>query len=141
MKRLNEQLRRAARFTGRNQFVAGREHRDADAPDDVELRQAKGRDQRDILRPQPPAGLQCGVACGNVLARGPHIGARLQPGGKHNLAVFEADVLLHEHGIGAVRHRRAGKDAHRLPWFDRGRRGAAGLNAPGDRECLLVLAW
>ena len=57
-----EQLRRGARFARRDQFVAGGEHRDADAPDDVELRQAEGGGERDILRPQPLAGLQRGMA-------------------------------------------------------------------------------
>ena len=53
-----EQLRRGARFARRGQFVAGGEHRDANTPDDIELRQAEGCGKRNILRPQPLAGLQ-----------------------------------------------------------------------------------
>ncbi len=52
-----EQLRRGARFAGRGQFIAGGEHRNAKAPHDIELRQAEGRGKRNILWPQPLAGL------------------------------------------------------------------------------------
>ena len=73
----------------------------------------------------------------NVFAGGTHIGAGLQPGRQHDLAVFDADVFLHEHGVGAVGHRRAREDAHRLARLERRRRGRAGLDAAGHRKRLL----
>jgi len=103
------------------------------------LGQAEGCGQRDILRPQPLAGLQRGIARRNILARGTDIGAGLQARRQHHLAVLEADVFLHEHGIGTIRHRRTGEDAHRLPWPDRRLRGSAGLNPPGHGKRLLLL--
>ena len=105
----------------------------------VELRQAEGRGQRDILRPQALAGLQRRMAGGNVFAGRTHIGAGLQACRKHHLAVFEADVFLHEHGIGAIGHRRAREDAHRMPRLDRRERRGAGLHAAGHRKRLLLL--
>ena len=134
-----EQLRRGARFARRDQLVAGGEHRDANAPDNFELRQAESRDKRDILRPQPLAGLQRRKAQGNVLACGAHIGAGLQARRENDLVTFDADIFLHEHGVGAIGHRRAGEDAHRLSRLDRRWRGAAGLDAPADRKCLFFL--
>ena len=132
-----EQLRRGAGLARRNQFVAGREHRDADAPDHVELGQAEGGGQRDILRPQPLAGFQRGMPKRNILAGRAHIGAGFQPRRQHDLLAFDADVLLHEDRVGAVRHRRAREDAHRVTGPDRLACGAAGLHAPGDGKCLL----
>ena len=134
-----EQLRRSARFARRCQFVAGGEHRDAKAPDDIELCQAEGCRERNVLRPQPLAGLQRRKARWNIFARGPHVGAGLEACGKHDLVAFDADVFLHEHGIGALGHRRAGEDAHRLPRLERLRRGAARLNAADHRKCLFFL--
>jgi hypothetical protein len=84
-------------------------------------------------------GLQRGNAGGNVFARWTHIGAGLEARGKHDPVAVDTDILLHEHGVGALRHRRAGEDAHRLSRFDRLMRGAAGLNAPADGKCLLFV--
>ena len=81
-----EQLRRGARLAGRSEFVAGGEHRDANTPDDIKLRQAERRGKRDILRPQPLAGLQRGNAGGNIFARGTHIGAGLEAAGSTTLS-------------------------------------------------------
>ena len=71
-----EQLRGLARRSGRGQFVAGREHGDADAPRHVELGATKSRRERHVLRPQALTGLQRDKSLGNVFARGAHIGAR-----------------------------------------------------------------
>ena len=72
----------------------------------------------------------------NILAGRTHIGAGFQPGRKHHLAAVEADVLLHEHRIGAFRHRCAGEDADGLARPDRRCRRTAGLHPPADGERL-----
>ena len=50
------------------------------------------------------------------------------------MLAFDAHVLLHEHRIGAVRHRRAGENADRLARFERDVRALAGGQAAGDLE-------
>ena len=74
----------------------------------------------------------------NVFAGRADIGAGFQPRGQNDPArLVEADILLHEYRIGALRHRRAGKDAHGVARLDRRLRRRAGLNASGDRKRLL----
>src|SRR4029079_8852402 len=125
-------------FSGRDQLVAGGKHRDANAPLDIKLRQSERSRQRHILRPQPLTGPQRGMARRNVLARRADIGTGLQTRRQNHLAVFETDVFLHEYGIGAVGHRRAGENAHRLPRLDRRLRRGTGLNPPGHGKRLLL---
>jgi hypothetical protein len=54
-----------------------------------------------------------------------HIGTGLEARGKHDLVALDADVFLHEHGIGTFGHRRASEDAHRLPGREQCRCGTA----------------
>ena len=55
-----------------------------------------------------------------------------RPAGSTTLpVVVEPHVLLHEHGVGALGHRRAGENPHRMARLDRLARRRAGLNAPG----------
>jgi hypothetical protein len=68
-------LRAGANSAGRYQFVAGREYRDADPPAHVNMGQAEGSRERDILRPQALASGERGRPDRNILARGAHIGA------------------------------------------------------------------
>ena len=111
-----EQLCGSPAIARRDQFVAGGEYRDADAPDDVQLREPERSRQRDILRPQTLARSERTMACRNILAGGTHIGAQPQSRRQNDPAVvLDPDVLLHEYGIGAFRHRRAGEDAYHLP--------------------------
>ena len=134
-----EQLRRGARFARRDQFVAGGEHRDANAPDDVELRQAERRDQRDILRPQPLAGLERGMACGMSSPAGRTLAPGFRPAGRTTLSSSTRTsscmkTVSAPSGIGApVKMRIA------CPGLTGADRSAAGLDAPGDCERLLFL--
>src|ERR1700730_15347874 len=75
----------------------------------------------------------------NILAGRTDIGAGPQAGGQHDVTFLDPDVFLHEDGIGPFRHRRAGEDPHRLTGFDRRLRRGAGLHAPGNGKCLLLV--
>ena len=104
----------------------------------IDMGQAEGGGERDILRPQPAALLERGMAESDVFAGGAHIGAGFQPCRQHHPAgIIDADIFLHEHGVGAVGHRRAGKDPHRLARLDRFAGRRAGLDATGDLKRLL----
>ena len=127
-----EQLRRRARAARRYQFIAGRKHRDADAPAHLHMRQAEGGRKRDILRPQALARRQRRRAGRNILARAAHIGAGLEARRQNHPAVgIEAHIFLHEHGVGSVRHRRTGENPHGMAGLERLARQTAGLNASG----------
>ena len=116
MKRLESNSCAAARGAPRrHQFVAGRKHRDADAPAHLEL--ASGRTPPRARHPAAAAaGLRPARTCpaGMSSPAGRTLAPGLRPAGQNDLAVvIEAHVLLHEHGVGAIRHRRAGENPHR----------------------------
>src|ERR1700712_367114 len=72
------------------------------------------------------------VTGGNILAGGAHIRAGLQARRQnHPARVVEAYILLHEHGVGALRHRRAGEYPRGVAGPDRFTRRRAGLDASG----------
>ena len=126
----------AARHSGRRQLIAGRKHRNADAPDDVEFGQPERRGERHILWPQTLSRLQRDVAFGHVLTRRTHIRPPLEAGRKHHPPrVIKPHVLLHEDRVGALRHRRAGENPGRATEPDRRACRCAGLNpvAHGNR--------
>ena len=50
-----EELRRSAHVSRRNQLVAGRENRNADAPPYIDLRQSEGGDERELTHAGPLA--------------------------------------------------------------------------------------
>ena len=108
-----EQRRRRARPAGFDDFVAGREHRHPDAAAYRKRVQADAGRERDMLGGQPPPGRQHDGAGTHVFARNPPVGAALEPRRHdHRRSVrVRPHVLLHEDGIGALRHRRAGEDA------------------------------
>ncbi|MGY4411743.1 hypothetical protein ACVWW4_003479 [Bradyrhizobium sp. LB7.1] len=88
-----------------------------------------------MLRQQPLACAQRDVPFGNVLARRPDIGTRLQSRRQHNPAgIIDADIFLHEDGFGIRRHRRARKDARGVAGLDLRLCKAAGLDAAVERE-------
>ena len=75
----------------------------------------------------------------NILSCRPHIGAGLEPGGQHDIAgLIELHVFLHEHGVGALGHRRAGENAHGVARQDRRARRRARLNSPDYGKRLLA---
>ncbi len=108
---------RAQRHAGFDQLVAGREQRDANAAADRQLGQAQSRGERDIGNRQNAAGRQHHRTDAHIFAGQAAIGAALQARRHNDGAIFGPHIFLHEHGVGVIRHRRAGEDA------DRGVRG------------------
>ena len=92
-----------------------------------------------MLHGKPPAGGQRNRPCPQIFAGKPPIGAALQAWRHDDAAAVDAAILLHEYGIGARRHRRAGKDADRLAGLTRMRRGMTGGDAIDDGEALVAL--
>ena len=90
--------------------------------------------ERDVLRLEHGAGRQHHRACRHVLAGEPPVGAALEARRHDHRIAFDRHVLLHEHGVGAGRHRRAGEDADGLAGLDRQRRVGAGGQPAGDDE-------
>ena len=80
-----------------------------------------------------PAGSATG-AVAHILAGKPPVGAELQARRHDDAVAFGRHVLLHEHGIGAGRHRRAGENADRLARLERAVGTRAGGDAAGDRQ-------
>ena len=137
MKRLESKSWAALRCSaGRNDLVAGREDRDADAPANLQLGQPQGRGQRHVLRSHLMAAPKHGGAGGNVLSRRAHIGAPFQSRRQRDRAggIIDPNIFLHENRIGHRRHRRAGEDAGGVVGQQGLRRTAAGLDTPLDGE-------
>ena len=109
-------VQRGARQSGArlDDFVAGREQRDAHPAVHSKLGETERGGERHVLHGKPPAGRHGNRPCPQVLAGKPPIGAALQAWRHDDAAAVDAAILLHENGIGACRHRRAGKDADRL---------------------------
>src|SRR2546421_497659 len=68
----------------------------------------------------------------------PAIGAGREPGRHDHAGALGAAILLHEHGVGARGHRRAGEDANGLALARRPRRGAPRGKAVGHDEPRLA---
>ena len=105
----------------------------------VELGEAERGGERHVLHGEPPSRRQGDRPRPHVLAGMPAIGAAFQSRRHDDAIAFDAAVFLHEHGVGTRRHRRAGKDADRLPGFDCVVRGVAGGNPIDDGETLLAV--
>ncbi len=119
-------------------LVAGREQRDAHAPPHVQRREAERSREREMLGLQPPASGQRDRTAAQILASKARVGAALEARRHdHGVAVAPA-ILLHEHGVGARRHRRAGEDADRLARRETALRGAPRGHAIDDRKPRLA---
>ena len=107
---------------------------------------ANGGGGGDVLRAQALARIDQRGAFGQVLAGAPAVGAGLDAGGDGDLCQFSdlvgcgrLAVLLHDDGVGARRHRRAGEDACRGFLRQRFIDGMARRNAHGDEQrCIGV---
>ena len=95
-------------------LVAGREQRRPARAGARKLGETERRRERHMLHRKPPAGGQRHRAVAHIFAGEPPIGAALKSGRHHDAVAVDAAILLHEHRIGAVRHRRAGENADRL---------------------------
>ena len=72
---------------------------------------------------EPPPGRQQDRIRAHILAGVAAVGAALQTRRNDHRIALDAGVLLHKHGIGAGRHRRAGENADRFAGAEReGRR-------------------
>ncbi len=91
-----------------------------------------------MLRPEAASGRQRHRAGAHVLAGKPAIGAGREPRRHDHAAVLGPAVLLHEHGVGARGHRRAGEDANGFALARRPRRGVSGGEAIGHEEARLA---
>ena len=87
-----------------------------------------------MLRLEHGAGRQHHVAGRNVLAGQPSIRAQFQAFRHDHVVALDAHVFLHEHGVGALGHGRAGENADRLPRLERDIGARAGGQPPGNGE-------
>jgi hypothetical protein len=105
-----------------DEFVAGREDRDAGARKDVDLGGAHRGDSSDVGCGKACAGRDERIAAVGLASRGDDVaaGAKLQFGLKANFAVRDLDVFEHDHGVRAFRESCAGHDLERgagFEWF------------------------
>ena len=124
------------RRAGLDDLVAGREQCNAHAAADLQFRKTDTGGERDVLRRKAAACGKNDRAFLDVLAGEAAVRSELEPGRQDHLIAVGLHVLLHEDGVGARRHRRAGEDADGLVRFDRTRRGLAGGEAAHDRELV-----
>ena len=133
--------RRARQCRSRlDDLVAGREQGDAHAPADFNRGETERGRERHVLRRKPPAGRQRHRAGRDVFAGEAAVGAAFEPRRHDHGAAVDAAILLHEHRIGARRHRRAGEDADRFAVMQRAARGMPGGDPIHDRKPGLLLA-
>ena len=109
-----ENRRAAARRARLDHFVAGRKYRHLQPPPHLDVGDAERGQKRNMLRFQHGAGRQHDAALRHVLAGKPPVGAELQAFRHRHAVAVGGDIFLHEHGVGAGRHRRAGENADRL---------------------------
>ena len=100
------------RRADRGQLVAGGEEGDAQPAPDLHLADAERGDQAELGGAQQLPRLQHRHARLEVLARGAHVLARLLPGRDRDAVAVGAAHLLHDDGVRALRHHRAGHHAH-----------------------------
>ncbi len=96
------------------EFVAGGDHRHAQRARHAERGPTSRSGLAQVLRAQAPAGAQHGLAGAYVLARLAPVVAAPDARGDDDVAARLACVFLHDHGVRAVGHARAGEDAHRF---------------------------
>ena len=96
--------------------------------------------ERDILRPQPLASFERGISDRDVFACRSHIGARFKARRENDpVVLIDAHILLHEHRVGSVGHRRAGEDPDGMTRLDRLSRRRTSLNASHYGEGRFLL--
>ena len=129
-------LRRPGRFAGRHELVAGRENRDPRPTAHRQRRMIGGGRERDVARAQPLAGAKQRLSFEEVEPRIAKIvaGSRRRP--EKNAVAVALHVLLDDDRVGALRHRGAGENPHRLSGPDDARKGAArrGFADEGQRR-------
>jgi hypothetical protein len=96
--------------------IPSREERHSWTPQHIHLGDANGREQADVRRLQLYSGRQGDVAGSDVLAGRAHIGAAQRQRVDLHAFFVGGDTFLHDHGVGALGHRRPGHDAHAFTW-------------------------
>jgi len=119
----------AERCAYRAKLVPGRKERDAQAPLHAHLGHAERADHAEFRRAHQRSGIQHRNARLEILSRGAHVLFLLLPGGNRDAAPFGANDFLDHHRIGALRHHRAGHDAHALARTDTALEHPAGKRA------------
>ncbi len=114
-----ENRRGAAGRARLDHFITGGKNRDLEPPAHRKLGQSQGGSERDVLRFKHGAGRQNDATGGNILARETAIGPELQAFWHRHPVAFDRHILLHENGVGALRHRRAGENANGLTRLER----------------------
>ena len=131
--------RAAARRAGFHHLIAGRKYRHLQPPPHLDLGDSERGGERDVLRLQHGAGRQRHLTSGHVLAGQPPIGAELQALRHDHMIAVHRHVFLHEHGIGARRHGRAGENPDGLAWLERDIRPRAGGQPAGDGKLAVAI--
>ena len=116
------------RRADRHQLVAGREERHAQPAIDRDFADPQRRHRSQLGRAHPLPGTEHHLTGLEVLAGEAPVLARLRDRacGDGHPAGNLARALLHDDGVGAFRHHRAGEDAHRLAGADAARVRLAG---------------
>ncbi len=130
-----DDLARPGTLAGRDQLVPRRQHGDARAPAHGHGGVTHGRRQRHLARADEPAGQEQRVAGTEVGTRCADIAAGLpRARAQDDAGAVARGVLLHDDEIRACRHRRAGRDAHRLAGADASREAVPGGRFADDGQ-------
>ena len=122
-------LVRAQRLARHDDLVAGGEQRDARLAAHREPRLVHGGGEADGARVQPSTGRDTHLARAKIEPGGADVAARRRAFAHGDGVALRLGVLLNHDGVGAVRHRGAGEDAHRLTGADRAFVARAGRHA------------
>ena len=120
-------------------LIAGRHQRDPQRPAYRERRVAERGGEAEIGGRQAAAGGERNAAARDILAGMAAVGARLDTGREPDAVAVDDAILLHHHRVGALGHRRAGKDADRLAAPSRATERVAGGRPTGDRQHRLAV--
>jgi hypothetical protein len=90
--------------------------------------------KRDFARPEPPPGSEQRVAFAEVETARADVAGLRRPFAHDDMGAVTLGVLLDDDGVGAVGHRRAGEDAHRLALADSAAKGMARGGLTDDCE-------
>ena len=120
-------------------FVPGRQQCHAQRTKRAYFSVAESGGEAEIRGTQPQPGRERGLAFRNIFPGVTAVGALLDSGPEADALVLEGAILLHHHGIGAIRHRRTGKDPDRLAAPGAAAERMARRRPSGDRKHGLLI--